>query len=83
MEVCMNNKQFYTLLGVIFIVGSGIVYGLEKISTYIYWQGQIATGQFPTTPQFNFFTQNFFYLLFLVVGIILIGVAFKIQNKQK
>lgn len=79
----MNSKQFYTFLGVIFIVSSGIIYGLEKISTYIYWQGQIATGKFPTTPNLNFFTQNFFYLLFLIIGIILLVFAFSSQNKNR
>lgn len=77
----MNEKQFHTFLGALFIIGSGIIYELEKISTYVKWQGQITTGSFPTNPNISFLTQSLFPPLFFIVGIIFIVLA--IKNKRK
>lgn len=79
----MNEKHFYTFLGVIFVVSSGVIYTLEKMNTYIYWQGQVASGDYPTTPDLSYFPQNFISFLFFIIGIILVIYAFNYKNKQK
>lgn len=77
----MENSRTYMLLGGLFIMFSGVIYSLERLNTYVYWNGLVATGTYPSTPQFNFFTQNPSLLIFLILGIALLALGFNSRKK--
>lgn len=73
----------FTIIGIVFIMMSGMIYVLERgfslISTSIVKAGFYAgtmTGEVPTVEAVGF-TSNFFVPIFLVVGIIALIIGFE------
>ncbi|WP_143484620.1 hypothetical protein [Halalkalibacillus sediminis] len=53
------NKNTYLILGSIFILASGLIYSIERLSSYVYWLAQTNTGSWPTNPEISFFDNTF------------------------
>jgi hypothetical protein len=70
------NKNTSLILGSLFILTSGLIYSIERLSSYVYWLAQTNTGSWQTNPDVSFF-DNIFTLLFIIIGIVFIVIAFK------
>ncbi|MFD2762489.1 hypothetical protein [Lentibacillus juripiscarius] len=49
------NKNTSLILGSLFILASGLIYTIERLSSYVYWLAQINTGSWQTNPGISFF----------------------------
>jgi hypothetical protein len=70
------NKNTFLILGSLFILTSGLIYTIERLSSYVYWLAQTNTGSWDIKPDISIFN-NIFTLLFLIIGMLLIVIAFK------
>lgn len=72
------DKKICLILGSLFILISGIIYTVERLSEYIYWSAQIITGVYDTTNSVTIpLLDNPFIALFLLIGIAFIVVSLK------
>ena len=85
-ELCYNywdegggllDKKTSLILGSLFILSSGLIFTIERLTAYVYWSAQINTGEWDTTPQTMPLSDNLFTGLFFLVGIVLIIISFK------
>ncbi|PPA69267.1 hypothetical protein [Jeotgalibacillus proteolyticus] len=77
----MNHT--YISLGSLFLAAAGIIYGLERLSSYIYWHALVTDGSgYPTEPDTFLLFSNLFVPLFLVIAIIFYIFHFKGVNKD-
>lgn len=65
------------ILGSLFILTSGLIFTIERLSAYVYWSAQINTGTWDTKPQTLPLYNNLFIVLFFLIGIVFIIVSFK------
>ncbi|MFI8574935.1 hypothetical protein ACIGEL_04415 [Rossellomorea aquimaris] len=65
------------ILGSLFILTSGLIFTIERLSAYVYWSAQINTGTWDTNPQTLPLYDNLFIVLFFLIGIVFIIVSFK------
>lgn len=70
-------KKTTLILGSLFILTSGLIFTIERLTAYVYWSAQINTGEWDTTPQTMPLSDNLFTGLFFLVGIVLIIMSFK------
>ncbi|MFS0688813.1 hypothetical protein AB1K89_06185 [Sporosarcina sp. 179-K 8C2 HS] len=71
------DKKTSLILGSLFILTSGLIFTIERLTAYVYWSAKINTGTWDTIPQKLPLYENLFTGLFFLVGIILIIVSFK------
>lgn len=71
------DKKTSLILGSLFILTSGLIFTIERLTAYVYWSAQINTGTWDTIPQSMPLSDNLFTGLFFLVGIVLIIVSFK------
>ncbi|MFJ7886685.1 hypothetical protein ACIQYL_01190 [Lysinibacillus xylanilyticus] len=71
------DKKTSLILGSLFILTSGLIFTIERLTAYVYWSGQINTGTWDTIPRTIPLSGNLFTVLFLLVGIVFIIVSFK------
>ena len=71
------NKKINLILGSLFILTSGLIYTIERLSRYVYWSAQINTGEYATNPETLPIFDNPFIVLFFLIGIIFIVMSFK------
>ncbi|WP_052124383.1 hypothetical protein [Planococcus sp. PAMC 21323] len=72
----MDTRTGY-ILGSLFMLTSGLIFTIERLTAYVYWTGQVNTGQWDTVPQTFSFFDNLFIPLFFIVGLGLIAVSFE------
>jgi hypothetical protein len=75
------RERFVYVIGVMFIIVSGLMYTIERATTYIAGNLQLAgfyagrmSGEVPS-PQMPSFSDNIFIPVFLLVGIAIIAFA--------
>lgn len=71
------DKKISLILGLLFILTSGLIFTIERLSAYVYWSAQINTGTYDTTPETMPLFDNLFIALFFLIGIVFIVVSFK------
>ena len=71
------DKKTSLILGSLFILTSGLIFTIERLTAYVYWSAQIHTGTWDTIPQTMPLFDNLFTGLFFLVGIVLIIMSFK------
>lgn len=71
------SKKTNLILGLAFILTSGICYTMERLSAYILWSAQVNTGSYPTIPRMPTLLDNLFIPFFLLIGLIFVVIAFK------
>ncbi len=71
------DKKTSLILGSLFILTSGLIFTIERLTAYVYWSAQINTGTWDTIPQAMPLSDNLFTGLFFLVGIVFIIVSFK------
>ncbi|WP_252504403.1 hypothetical protein [Sporosarcina sp. Marseille-Q4943] len=71
------DKKTSLILGSLFILTSGLIFTIERLTAYVYWAAKINTGTWDTIPQKLPLYENLFTGLFFLVGILLIIVSFK------
>ena len=71
------DKKTSLIFGSLFILTSGLIFTIERLSAYVYWSAQINTGMYDTIPQTMPLFDNPFIALFFLIGIIFIIVSFK------
>ena len=71
------DKKTSLILGSLFILTSGLIFTIERLTAYVYWSAQIKTGTWDTIPQTMPLSDNLFTGLFFLVGIVFIIVSFK------
>ncbi|QUG41926.1 hypothetical protein KD050_01070 [Psychrobacillus sp. INOP01] len=71
------DKKTYLILGSLFILTSGLIFTIERLTANVYWSAQIKTGTWDTIPQTMPLSDNLFTGLFFFVGIVFIIVSFK------
>ncbi len=83
----MNFKKLF--LGSVFLIMSGIIYEIDKALNYYEWCSYIlainGSGGYSLHPKSISLTDNYFVLLFLIIGLILYinaGLSF-LKNKDK
>mgnify|MGYP005607560311 CR=1 FL=1 len=74
------DKKISLILGALFILTSGLIFTIERLTAYVYWLAQTNTGSYDTIPQPMPLSDNLFTVLFFLIGAILILVSFK-KNK--
>ncbi|GEN45617.1 hypothetical protein AHA02nite_13930 [Alkalibacillus haloalkaliphilus] len=74
------DKKISLILGSVFILTSGLIFTIERLSRYVYWSAQINTGQFATNPKTIPILDNLFIALFFLIGIIFFVVFFKRES---
>ncbi|MCR8656956.1 hypothetical protein [Paenibacillus endoradicis] len=80
------NSIYYKVLGLVFLLSSGFIYSLERISSSIstslvkagFSAGQM-TGAVPEVATAGFF-DNLFVPLFFLIGLVSLGYGFKKDN---
>ncbi|MCP3028819.1 hypothetical protein [Halobacillus sp. A5] len=55
----------YLLLSCSFLLAAGVIFTIERLGAYIYWNGRVFTGKYPKSPEMSSAFQNFFLWLFL------------------
>ena len=71
------NRNTTFIMGLIFILTSGLIFTIERLNSYVYWFAQKTnSGSYPTVPESLYFS-NIFVWLFLLIGIILLFTTFK------
>lgn len=71
------DKKISLILGSLFVLTSGLIFTIERLTAYVYWSAQINTGKWDTIPQTLPLSDNLFTVLFFLVGMLLIIVSFK------
>ena len=71
------DKKINLILGSSFLLTSGLIFTIERLSAYVYWSAQINTGEYDTIPETMPLFDNFFIVLFFLIGIVFIIVSFK------
>lgn len=71
------DKKTSLVLGSLFILTSGLIFTIERLTAYVYWSAQINTGTWETIPETMPLFDNLFIGLFFLVGIVFIIVSFK------
>ena len=71
------DKKTSLILGSLFILTSGLIFTIERLTAYVYWLAQTNTGTWETIPQRMPLSDNLFTGLFFLVGVVLIIVSFK------
>jgi hypothetical protein len=71
------DKKISLILGSLFILTSGLIFTIERLSRYVYWSAQINTGEYVTNPETMPLFDNLFIALFFLIGIVFIIVSFK------
>ena len=71
------DKKTSLILGSLFILTSGLIFTIERLTAYVYWLAQINTGAWETFPRRMPLSDNLFTRLFFLVGIVLIIVSFE------
>ena len=71
------DKKTSLILGSLFILSSGLIFTIERLTAYVYWSAQINTGEWNTIPQTMPLANNLFIGLFFLIGIVLIIISFK------
>ena len=66
------DKKTSLILGSLFILTSGLIFTIERLTAYVYWLAKINTGTYNTIPQTMPLSDNLFTVLFFLIGIILI-----------
>ncbi|MFA9559934.1 hypothetical protein ACERII_21720 [Evansella sp. AB-rgal1] len=74
------DKKISLILGSVFILTSGLIFTIERLSRYVYWSAQINTGEYATNPKTIPILDNLFIALFFLIGIIFIIVSFKKES---
>ena len=74
------EKKTSLILGSLFILTSGLIFTIERLTAYVYWSAQINTGTWDTIPKTMPLTDNLFTGLFFLVGIVFIIVSFKMER---
>ena len=74
------DKKTSLILGSLFILTSGLIFTIERLTAYVYWSAQINTGTWDTIPQTMPLSDNLFIGLFFLVGVVFIIVSFKKQR---
>ncbi|MCH7322730.1 hypothetical protein LZ480_12600 [Solibacillus sp. MA9] len=74
------DKKTSLILGSLFILTSGLIFTIERLTAYVYWSAQIHTGTWDTIPQTMPLSDNHFTWLFFLVGIVLFILSFKKGN---
>ena len=69
------NKGMQVIIGVGLIVASGILFTIERLSSYIYWLALALHNQYQPEPKIFYF-QNWFVWIFLGVGLLILMYAF-------
>ncbi|MDN4607203.1 hypothetical protein [Sporosarcina highlanderae] len=75
------DKRVGLILGSLFILMSGLIFTIERLTAYVYWSAQIKTGTWATTPQPMPLTDNLFTVIFFLIGVVIVIVAF--QKKRQ
>lgn len=83
----MNFKKL--ILGSVFLIMSGITYEIDKALHYYEWSSYViainGTGGYSLHPKSISLTDNYFVLLFLIIGLIFYinaGLSY-LKNKDK
>lgn len=71
------DKKLSLILGSLFILTSGLIFTIERLTAYVYWSAQINTGTWDTTPKTMPLFDNLFIALFFIIGIVFIILSFK------
>ena len=71
------DKKISLILGSLFILTSGLIFTIERLSAYVYWSAQINTGTCDTIPETMPLFDNLFIALFFLIGIVFIIMSFK------
>lgn len=75
------DKKLGLILGSLFILMSGLIFTIERLTANVYWLAQINTGTWDNTPQTIPLINNLFTVVFLLIGIIFFVLSF--QEKRK
>lgn len=76
------DKKISLVLGVVFLLTSGLLFTIERLSAYIYWFAQTFTGSYPTKPEMVFLLSNLFVPIFFIIGIAFVIVFLKKNVSQ-
>lgn len=76
----MKSEKNHIVLGSLFLIASGLIFTLERLIGYVYWFAQIVTGEYPTEPKIDLFS-NFFVYIFFIIGVIFFVIYFKYREK--
>ena len=71
------DKKISLILGSLFILTSGLIFTIERLSAYVYWSAQINTGTYDTIPETIPLFDNLFIALFFLIEIVFIIMSFK------
>lgn len=82
----MNYKKLF--LGSVFLIMSGVIYEIDKVLSYYKWSSYIiaisGNGGYNLYPDKISLTDNWFVLLFLIIGFIFyFDVALSFFNNKK
>jgi hypothetical protein len=67
LEILRISKCSFKLsliLGSVFILTSGLIFTIERLTAYVYWFAQTNTASYPTIPEIPLF-DNLFTVIFL------------------
>lgn len=71
------DKKTSLIIGSVFILTSGLLYTIERLSAYIYWFALSLGSEYPSTPEMPSLLANLFVPLLFVIGIIIFVVVYK------
>ena len=71
------DKKTSILLGSLFILTSGLLFTIERLGAYVHRIAQITSGSYPTVLEMPSLFTNLFVPLFLLIGVLLIGIAYR------
>ncbi|MBN8190576.1 hypothetical protein JI667_00310 [Bacillus sp. NTK074B] len=71
------------IIGSAFLIVSGTLYTLERMSASIFWAAQrVGGGEWPTVPDMPSLFDNLFVALFLVSGIVFCILSIKVWVQE-
>jgi hypothetical protein len=77
-----------SVMGLVLLIASGCIFTFERFLSIFIWSSQIipvtlsGSGSYNTEPIYPGVFDNIFVLLFFIIGLILILVSFKIEEKE-
>lgn len=71
------DKKTSLILGVIFLITGGLIFTIERLSSYVYWFAQTVTGDFPSDPEMLSLFDNLFIPFFFLIAVISFIIFFK------
>lgn len=71
------EKKTSLILGSLFILTSGLIFTIERLTAIVYWSAQINTGTWDISPKTMPLFDNLFIVLFFTIGIVFIILSFK------